>query len=121
VDEIYRASTDKILESMDSFKRRGSNWRFKSVIKLDINTVAYKPLKMSSYIKLPDKLASKKAIINMKNEDDQCFKWCITRALNPVEDHPERITKELQMQAEKLDWSGIEFPVNVNDIVKFEK
>ena len=30
-------------------------------------------------------LAAKKAIINLKNEDDECFKWAITRALNPVE------------------------------------
>jgi hypothetical protein len=54
----------------------------------------YKPLKGSSYIKLPTELASKKAIINMKNEDNECFKWCIARALNPEEVHPERITKD---------------------------
>ena len=47
----------------------------------------------------------------MKNEDDQCFKWCVTRALYPVEDHPEIITKKLRAQAEELDWSDIEFPV----------
>ena len=30
-------------------------------------------------------LAAKKAIINLKYEDDECFKWDVTRALNPVE------------------------------------
>ena len=39
----------------------------------------------SSYIPLPKFLAAKKAIVNLKNEDDECFKWAITRALNPVE------------------------------------
>ena len=81
----------------------------------------YKPLKGSSYIPLPPVLANKKAIINMKNEDDQCFKWCVARALNPTDKDQERITKELRIQAEKLNWNEIKFPVSLNDIDKFER
>src|SRR5271166_3116066 len=110
VNEIYRNARDKILESMANFQRQGSNWRFKAVVKMDVNTTIYKPLKGKSYIPLPAILADKKAIINMKNEDDQCFKWCVSRALNPVDKNPDRITKELQIQAEKLNWDGIKFP-----------
>jgi len=62
--------------------------------------VKYKPLRGGTYIPLPKFLASKKALINMKfksekrrNEDVQCFKLCTARALNPVKDHPERITR----------------------------
>ena len=39
----------------------------------------------ATYIPLPAFLAAKKAIINLRNEDDKCFKWAITRALTPVE------------------------------------
>src|SRR5688572_12404117 len=106
VSEIYNSAKDKIIESMATFQMRGSNWRLRAVQKLEINTVVYKPLKGSSYIPLQKCLASKKGIINMKNEDDECFKWCVTRALNPVEDHPYRITKELIKQSEELDWLG---------------
>ena len=56
----------------------------------------------------------------MKNNDDQCFKWSVVRALHPV-DHPERITKELKNQSERLDWSGLKFPVKLDQIVIFEK
>src|SRR5688572_11220697 len=123
VSEIYNNAKDKIIESMATFQMRGSNWRLRAVQKLDINTVVYKPLKGSSYIPLPKCLASKKGIINMKNEDEECFKWCVTRALNPVEEHLERITKELIKQSEELNWSGIEFPVaaDANVISKFER
>jgi len=60
---------------------------------------------------------------NMKrrNEDVQCFKLCIARALNPVKDHPERITGKLEEQAEKLYFKNISFPVKLRDINKFEK
>ena len=44
----------------------------------------YVPLGGSYYISLPKFLAAKKAIINLKNEDDECFKWAIIGALNPV-------------------------------------
>src|SRR5258708_6082285 len=121
LNTLYKRAVDKILESLDSFQRQGSNWRFKAVVKLDINTITYKPLKGSSYIKLTPFLANKKAIVNMKNEDDQCFKWCMTRALNPVDKNQERITKELRIQADKLKWNDIKWPTSLNDINKFEQ
>ena len=43
------------------------------------------------------------------------------RALNPVEKNAERITKELKDQSERLDWSGLKFPVDLNQIAIFEK
>ena len=123
VGELYSKASDKMLESMAAFQMRGSNWRLKSVSRLEINTVAFKPLKGKSYIPLPAELAAKKAIINMKNKDNECFKWAVARALNPVEGHPERITNELREQAEQLNWSGIEFPVAVDENVvgRFER
>ena len=122
VNELYDHAIDKIMKALDAFQMRGSNWRFKLVQKLEINTVVYKPLRGKSYVPLPDELAKKNAVINVKNKDDQCFKWCITRALNPADIHAERITKELRNQVEELDWSDIEFPVAMDEnvIKKFE-
>jgi len=88
---------------------------------LDINTAVYKPLKGNSYIHLPKKLAKTEAIINMQNKHEHCFKWCITRALNPVNRDSERITKNLREQWENLNWTNIQFPVTRRDIDKFEK
>ena len=85
VNEIYKKAVDKMMESMANFQRMGSNWQFRSVKNLDINTTVYKPLRGNSYIPLPKELANKKAIINLKNNDNLCFKWAVTRALNPVE------------------------------------
>ena len=76
---------ETVLETIAKCQRQGSNWRFHSILSLDLHTVKYVPLGGSSYIPLPKFLAAKKAIINFKNEDDECFKWAITRALNPVE------------------------------------
>src|SRR6218665_531263 len=121
INEIYGNAISRIPETMANFQMRGSNWRFMAIVKLDVNTVAHKPLKSSSYISLPVELANKKATINMKNDDNECFKWCITRALNRTNNHIERLTNKLIEQSKKLDWSAIEFPVaaDASVITKF--
>ena len=67
----------------------------------------YVPLGGTSYIPLPKFLAAKKAIINLKNKDDECFKWAITWALNPVEKNSERIDKELRETSKTLIFQSI--------------
>ncbi len=54
-------------------------------------------------------------------ESKMCFKWVVTRALNPVDKDSEQITKKLREQAEKYDWSRITFPVRVKDIHIWKK
>ena len=99
----------------------GSGWRFVSVEKMDINVIEYNPIKGKSYIPLDTKLANKMAIINIKNKDKECFKWCVTRALNPKENHPERVDKDLINQSKNLNWDKKEFPVSLNQMTQFEK
>ena len=73
-NELFSKMKETVMESLAKFQRQGSNWRFHSVLSLDLHTVKYEPLGGSSYIPLPAFLATKKAIINVKNEDDECFK-----------------------------------------------
>ena len=87
---------------------------------LDLHTVKYEPLDGSSYISHSMFLAAKKAIINLTIEGDECFKWTITRALNPVEKNSERIDRKLRETSKTLNLEGMKFPVNLSDINKFE-
>ena len=121
VHDLYNTMADRVLEAMATFQRDGSNWTFKSIICLEIHTVVYEPLKGNSYIPLPPKLAQKKAIINMKNEDEKCFTWSVLRALNPREEHAERIDKGLKKKEDSLNMTGIAYPVQLNALDKFER
>jgi len=56
----------------------------------------------------------------MENEDDQCFKWSVTRALNPKDKNSEKVDDDLIEQAKELNWKGINFPASWKDINKFE-
>ena len=120
--EIYEEMIDEIEEEIQKVENaHGSGWVFVEVENLTLHTVIWDPLKASSYIKLPKELKNKKAIINMKNEDNKCFMWCVLRALNPKKEHPERIDEDLKSKEHTLNMDGIAYPVDFRGIDRFEK
>ena len=76
--DFLSVSVERLIELIESLQGKGSGWVFDKVLHFDIFVDVYKPLAGSSYIALPKFLADKKAIINPKNTDDECFKWCVT-------------------------------------------
>ena len=109
----------EIMIKLADYQMNGSGWYFKEVISFEIHTVDYKPIKGSSHIPLPDFLMRKKAIINMENKDDKCFLWCVLRYLHPVQNNASRIN-DLREYENDLNFKGIDFPIRVKDIQKFE-
>ena len=63
----------------------------------------------------------KKGLINIKNKDDKCFRWCHIRHLNPQTEHPERIKKEEKKMINELNYDGINFPLSQKHYNKVEK
>ena len=118
--ELYDTMVERILEKIATFLALESEIRFHSIIKLELHSVSYKPLRGETWI-LAKELANKNAIINMKNKDNKCFLWCVLRALNPTKDHPERVDKELKPKENTLNMEGIGYPVSLKDLNKFEK
>ena len=121
--EIYNEMRDEIEEEIQKVEQaEGSGWVFLEVENLTLHTDIWDPIKASSYIDLPDKLKNKKAIINMKNKNnDKCFLWCVLRALNPKDKNAERIDEDLKSKEHTLNMEGIAYPVNLKDIKRFEK
>ena len=62
----------------------------------------------------------RKELISIKNNDQKCFLWCHVRHINPVKDHPGRITRVDKGIANNLNYDGVEFPVQEKDFSKIE-
>ena len=61
-------------------------------------------------------------MINTQNiVDNECFKWCLFKCLNPSNHYPTRITNTNKDSAKKLDFKDLKFPVKISDIYKIEK
>ena len=119
--DFLSVSVERLIELIESLEGRGSGWIFDEVLHFDILTNVYKPLAGSSWVPLPKFLASKKAIINPKNSDRECFKWAVTEAVYPQKSNRDRITKTSRKNAKKFNWDGIKFPVKLSQISLFEK
>ena len=119
--ELYNEMVEEIEEEIQKVQEaEGSGWQFLKVIKLVLHTTRWDPINAGSYIDLPEALKNKHAIINMKNQDEECFKLCVLRALYPKNEHAERIDKDLKSKQDTLNMKGIRYPVNFRDIDRFE-
>ena len=122
IHESLQMSKQNILNKITQWISEGSGWTIQSVDNQYLNIVKYKPMNGSSYIQLPSELRnSKKGLINLNNKDNECFRWSHVRHLNPQDKYPQRIKKVDKPYIEKLDYSGIEFPVTIKQFNKIEK
>ena len=99
-----------------------SGFTLDHIMHLDIDFHQLELTRGASHIELPKWIAEKKAVINPKNEDEECFKWAVVASLHheAIEKDPQRVSK-LRPFAEQYDWEGLEFPMALNKISKFEK
>ena len=123
-DEVIKSFFESFLKIYDlnlQEKMKGSDFAFDGV-----NSLYYDFNKMSinrggSYIDSPQWLKNKKSTINPKNNDDKCFQYAVTLALNlnKIDNHPERISK-IKPFIDQYNWKDIDFPARNKDWKKFE-
>ena len=121
LDEVVDEMIDNMKFQIENPALLNSRFVFYEVLFLNIDLHQLNLTRGSSYLPLPGWLARKKAIINPKNEDKECFKWAVIAASRweEINNNPERISK-LKRFEKDFDWSGIGFPVSFKDISKFE-
>ena len=112
VDDIepkLNMSRQEILSVIDKWVSEGLGRVIDRIDSHYLNVTLYKPLNGSSYIELPTELwNSKKGLINMKNKDEECFRWLHIRHLNPQIKYPERIKKDDKKMINELNYDGIQ-------------
>ena len=74
-----------------------------------------------TYIDSPKWLKDKKSTINPKNNDDKCFQYVVTLALNldNYNKHPQRISK-IKPFINNYNWKDIDFPPTNKDWRKLD-
>ena len=121
-NEIVTAMIEHMAQQIENPALRNSKFVFHRVLHMDIDFHRLNLTRGSSYVPLPDWLMKKKAIINPKNSDMECFKWTVIAAIKweEIGNNPERVSKLRRYEGD-FDWIDIEFPVSFRDINKFER
>lgn len=121
IEEHFTESIVKVLNNkIEERELRGSGFKLLEIIEINIQVSSFAPLAGSSYIKLPKFLHNKKAIVNVKNNDQSCFRYAVLSALYSGGGNDHRPQK-YDCYKDTLNFTGIEFPVRLCDIAKFEK
>ncbi|XP_064215761.1 uncharacterized protein LOC135265262 [Tribolium castaneum] len=108
-----------ISQKMMDFLERDSGWTLVKILHLELNVNYYNPLKASSYIPLPPSVKMKRAIVNVQNQDIHCFGWSVVAAVClPM--GPEHLPSSYPHWSTLFNFQGIEFPVKLDSIAKFE-
>ena len=97
IESLTKAQS-AIEANIDKWTRKGSGWVVDCGETIYVNIAKYQPLKGSSNTQLADYLKRKLAIINVKNQDDQCLKWALLSALLPDGRNPHRLSKYNHMR-----------------------
>ena len=121
-NEIVTAMIELMAQQIENPALRNSKVVFDRVLHMDIDFHRFNLTRGSSHVLLPDWLTKKKAIINPKNSDMECFKWAVIAAMKweEIGNNPERVSKLRRYEGD-FDWSDTEFPVSFRDINKFER
>lgn len=108
-----------LVNKIDEIQGMGSNLTLHRIFQLDINYNKFNHFSGSSYIPLPKSIKNKRAIVNIKNDDNQCFRWAILSKIHEAKKNVDRLSNYERFKHE-LKFDDIEFPVAVSDIDKFE-
>ena len=120
IKELFKSFLKRYQENLQE-KMKGSDFAFDGVNYLYYNLNEISISSGGSYIDSPKWLKDKKSTVNQKNNDNKCFQYDVTLALNidKINDHPERISK-IKPFIEKYNWKDIDFPSTSKDWKTFE-
>ena len=123
-DEIIKGLFESFLQKYEENfqnKMKGSDFEFDGVNLLyyDFNKISLN--RGGSYIDSPKWLKDKKSTINPKNNDDKCFQYAVTLALNldEIKKDLQRISK-IKPFIDQYNWKDIDFPSTSKDWRKLE-
>ena len=99
LDEIVDQIINHMKEQVENPALLNSRFVFDEVLFTNVDFHQLNLTRGSSYLPLPNWLAHKKAIINPKNEDQECFKWAVIAASRweEINNNPEGIRKRFRL------------------------
>ena len=117
-NKIFNLGTsyEKLKNVLNIWPGKGSGWIVDKIDDIHIFISNYDPLSGSTNISLPPELNnSMKGLINLKNNDIECFKWFHIRFINPQTKYFDRTNKQDKKITSTLDYRGINFPMKARD------
>jgi len=110
----------RLLAEDDVYQGKGSGFALSHIDGLLLGVYEYTPMGGPSYLPLPESIFNRKAVVNPKNVDQQCFKWAIL-AKHVAQDNRTRVGANYSSEEHRYDFSALSAPTPVSEIKLFER
>ena len=88
-----KSCADQLVKKIENYQGLGSGWILSSLLSLDTTVWILDPLRASSYHPLPKWIQNTKCVVNLKNNDNLCFKYAVLAGLyEPVNPPVDRVS-----------------------------
>ena len=131
---MLQQSTHTFCDAVAESEMNASGYVFVCVLRMLIDVYMYKAPSGSNYIELPKEIENRKSTINIKNKDQECFKYCLYCHFEknnlPYEYQNRKRTNESNKNITRnpsrfsnydkysyLDFSAIPFPVPLEETI----
>jgi len=132
ISHIFATIVEKIIQQIQEYEMMGSGWVYDSICSIEIHTFQYQPFSGGCYTKKPVTLEIKThSIFNIDNRinnvsDGKCFQYAVMSKFLKGSRRKRDMEKLKTYQGLdpgrfNLNFKDIKFPVNLEDISKFEK
>ena len=115
LDDVNR----QLLNFIEVFELNGSGWVFSHFQDLHL-TWQLDHLRGSAYIPLPRWIQTRRAVVNVVDTGDDCFKWAIFAGMHPVYVNADRRGRYVKHMG-RYDFSSLSFPTPLQSISCAEK
>ncbi|XP_033239472.1 uncharacterized protein [Drosophila pseudoobscura] len=145
IDDHLNDTIENLITLSSEFQEKDSGWAIKCFKYFELTMIKLEHIAANRFIQAPKKIKSRNALINVKNDDDFCFKWCVlaslaygthlktiyqTAALKKISRDKLTIPSSyrcgnirqdiIYYEGVRLNFSGIEFPITSKGIKRFE-
>ena len=121
--DSLQITTDRIREFNSKFIRDKSGLRLAWVLQFTVKMVKYTPFEGRRWKPLPEFLSKKKAILNIQNEDERCFKYALLAFLErerPPDTNCYQSNIYKDQMFERHHFDALSYPISHNDVHLYE-
>ena len=122
---LLKEASKQLENRIETYEGTGSGWIVSNLISLDTTVWCLDPLRASSYHPLPKWIQNTHCVLNIRNNDQKCFKYAVLAGLykpskSKKADHISSY-KYTESLTDTPDFRMLTFPTSLKEINKFEK
>ena len=121
LDVVIEEAMDKISQLLECFEVQRSGYTLSKILECNVNVSSYDVIGGSSHIPLPPHIQSKRACVNINNENSNCFQFLLLYVRKPNNSKDSNEAYHYEKHLGELNMDGIKSPVPIKQIPRFEK